>query len=265
MTATIADSPTTMSFRGGRIAVRDVGQGRPVGYLHGMVGNPGVHPFLEALAATGRHVSAPSLPGFTGSTPCEDLRSLHDWVVAASEVLDVSGIAGGPVVASSIGAMMALEVATIRPDAFSHLVLVAPFGLWDDDDPVADPFGTTLTSQREMLTADPEATAQFFDDPDGLPADLQVEVGIDRYHTRTSSAALIWPIPEHGITTRIHRVTCPVTLVWGGADRIIPVSYLDRWAAVLPNVAGAHVVEGAGHHAEWDEPATVAAIVDAAL
>ena len=28
------------------------------------------------------------------------------------------------------------------------MVLVAPFGLWDDSDPVADPFGTTLSVQR---------------------------------------------------------------------------------------------------------------------
>lgn len=263
MTATIADSPTTVSFRGGHIAVRSVGSGPPVGYLHGMVGNPGIHPFLDALAGTGHHVVAPSLPGFTGSSPCDDLRSLHDWVVATSEVLDVGGIAGGPVVASSVGAMMALEVACVRPEAFSHLVLVAPFGLWDDDEPIADPFGTTLTAQREMLTADPAVTAPFFEDPDDLPADLQVEVGVDRYHTRTSAASLIWPIPEHGLTTRIHRVTCPVTLVWGAADRIIPPSYLQRWVDLLPNVAGAHAIEGAGHHAEWDEPETVATICSA--
>jgi pimeloyl-ACP methyl ester carboxylesterase len=230
-----------------------------------MIGNPGVHPFLEALAGTGDRAVAPSLPGFTGSSPCEDLRSLHDWVVAASEVIDIAGLAGGPLVASSVGAMLALEVAAVRPEVASALVLVAPFGLWDDDDPVADPFGTTLSVQRQMLTADPAVTASFFDDDDTMPADVLVEVGIDRYHTRTAAAALIWPIPDHGIATRLHRVSCPVTLVWGSEDAIIPPTYLQRWEAALPNVAGTHLVEGAGHHAEWDRPAEVAEIARRAL
>jgi pimeloyl-ACP methyl ester carboxylesterase len=261
----LTDDAPTLPFRAGRVAIRSAGEGPPVGYLHGMIGNPGVHPFLEALAASGRRAVAPSLPGFTGSSPCEDLRSLHDWVVATSEVIDVTGLAGRPLVASSVGAMLALEVAAVRPEVASALVLVAPFGLWDDDDPVADPFGTTLSVQRQMLTADPAVTSSFFDDHETTPADVLVEVGVDRYHTRTAAAALIWPIPEHGISTRLHRVSCPVTLIWGAEDAIIPPSYLGRWAAALPNVAGTHVVEGAGHHAEWDRPAEVAEIALRAL
>ena len=256
----LADAPLTLPFRDGHVAVRSAGEGATVGYLHGMIGNPGVHPFLEALATTGHRAVAPSLPGFTGSSPSEDLRSLHDWVVATSEVIDLAGLAGAPLVASSVGAMLALEVAAVRPEVASALVLVAPFGLWDDDDPVADPFGTTLSVQRQMLTADPTVTASFFDDDDATPADVLVELGVERYHTRTAAAALIWPIPEHGISTRLHRVTCPVTLVWGSEDAIIPPTYLQRWAAALPNVAGTHVVDGAGHHAEWDRPTEVAEI-----
>ena len=99
----LADAPPTLAFRAGHVAVRSVGEGPAVGYLHGMIGNPGVHPFLEALAGTGHRAVAPSLPGFTGSSPCEDLRSLHDWVVATSEVIDLAGLAGRLLVASSVG------------------------------------------------------------------------------------------------------------------------------------------------------------------
>ena len=109
-------------------------------------------------------MTAPSLPGFTGSSEATELRNLHDWVVAASEMIDVAGVTGQPVVASSVGAMVALELAAIRPEAFGPMVLIAPFGLWDPEDPVADPFATTLTNQRQMLTVDPSASASFFDD-----------------------------------------------------------------------------------------------------
>ena len=126
--------------------------------------------------------------------------------------------------------MLALELAAVRPEAFSHLVLVSPLGLWVDDDPVADPFGTTLTRQRELLTADPARTAPFFDDVEGRDAAGLADDGVARYTTRTAAASLVWPIPEFGLASRLHLVRCPVTLVWGESDRLNPPSYLERYA-----------------------------------
>ena len=261
----VAAPGRTVPFRGQTLTIHEVGEGPTIGYLHGMVGNPGVHPFLEALAGTGHKVVAPNLPGFTGSPACEDTRTLFDWVVATSEALDLAGLAGGSMVAASTGAMLALEVAAVRPEAFSHLVLVAPFGLYDDADPVADPFATTLGQQRKLLTSDAEVTGPFFDDVADRSAAELIEDGVARYLTRTAAASLVWPIPEFGLDTRIHRVSCPVTLIWGAEDRLIPPSYAARFKALLANVAGVHMVDGAGHLAEWDKPAEVAALVAAAL
>lgn len=261
----VTERAENLTFRQRPLAVRRAGQGTAVGFLHGMLGTPPGHPLLSALAEASHEVTAPSLPGFTGSAPSEDLRTIYDWVAATSEVVDLAGIAGGPVVASSVGAMLALELAAIRPEAFSHLVLLAPFGLWADDDPVADPFATTLTVQRRLLTADPAATASFFDDPESMDGQELIEFGIDRYHTRTASASLVWPIPEHGLSSRIHRVSSPVTLVWGAEDKIIPISYLDYFSDALPNVVGRHVIEDAGHLMAWDQPAAVAALVADAI
>ncbi|WP_419840889.1 alpha/beta fold hydrolase [Candidatus Poriferisodalis sp.] len=258
-------APATLPFRHGHIGIVELGEGPKVGYLHGMLGNPGAHAVLQALAATGRRVVAPSLPGFTGSSEPDGLRTLHDWIVATSEVADVAGLAGAPLVASSVGAMLALELAAVRPAAFGDMVLVAPFGLWEDSDPVADPFGTTLSVQRAMLTEDPGATAAFFDDPADLPADMVVEHGVHRYLTRTAAAQLIWPLPEWGLADRLHRVANRVTLVHGAKDRIIPSSYLERWAEALPNVADTHVLDDAGHLADFDRPDAVAQIAAAAF
>ena len=89
-------------------------------------------------------------------------------------------------------------------------------------------------------------TGVFFDDPDGLEGDDLIEYGVARYQTRTSAASLVWPIPDHNLVDRIHRVETPTTLVWGEDDGIAPIGYLDRWAAALPNVVNTHTVADAG-------------------
>ena len=250
----------TVDFRGAKVVIDERGGGPIVGYLHGPICCPPQHPFLDLLAKRCR-VVAPSLPGCTGSDPCDDLRGIHDWIVATSELIDLVGVAGRPVVASSTGAMLALELAAVRPDAFAHLVLVSPLGLWVDDDPVADPFGTTLTGQRALLTADPGRTAPFFDDVQDRDAAGLADDAVARYSTRTAAASLVWPIPEFGLASRLHLVRCPVTLVWGGSDRLNPPSYLERYASHLANVVKTRVVPDAGHLVEWDAPGVVAELV----
>jgi pimeloyl-ACP methyl ester carboxylesterase len=238
--------------------------GVAVGYLHGLIGTPPEAPILAAAGSAGLSITAPCLPGFSGSPPSEETRTIHDWVFHLSAALDATGLVGRPMVAASVGAMIATELAAIRPEAFSHLILVGPLGLWDDGDPIADPFATTLSAQRRLLTADPTATSPFFDDPAGMEGDELIEYGVARYQTRTAGASLVWPLPDHGLSARIHRVTVPTTIIWGAEDAIAPVTYLDRWAAALPNVAGTHIVAGTGHLVDWDQPAAVADLVASA-
>ena len=251
------------TWKAGSLEIWREGEGRTVGYLHGMVCAPGRQPFVSELASRGFHVVAPSLPGYSRTAPSSDIRNIHDWVFALSEIIDVAGLAGAPMVASSTGAMLALELAAVRPEAFSSLVLVAPLGLWRDDHPVADPFSTTLSGQRALLTKDPTVTSLFFEDSEA--GDALVDATIQRYTARTATASLVWPLPEFGLAERIHRVSCPVTLVWGSDDQIVHPSYADAFASSLRNVRGSHVVSGAGHLAEWDDPRAVASIVTTAL
>ncbi len=267
MTATTASAgANTSTMEQVKIGIDDImiqraGSGSPVGYLHGMIGTPPGAPILGAASEADLAITAPCLPGFSGSSPSEATRNIHDWVFHLSAIIDATGLAGGPLVASSVGAMVALELAAIRPDAFSQLILLAPLGLWDDDEPVADAYATTLSAQRRLLTKDPTVTNVFFDDPEGMSGDDLIEYGVARYQTRTSAASLVWPIPDHNLTDRIHRISAPVTLVWGAEDAIAPIGYLDRWSAALPNVVGTHTVADAGHLVDWDQPAAVATIV----
>lgn len=242
-----------------KVAVHELGTGPVLGYVHGLTGNPVVHPFLADLAADHR-VVAPSLPGFD-SSDAPLARTLHERVFHASAALDAVGLTGSPVVASSVGAMLVLELAAVRPEAFSSLVLLAPLGLWDDTEPIHDVWSERSKAQPAYLFNHPDRFAELTADPDGLSTDELMERELGRYRTRRSAASLMWPIPDCGLRDRLHRVTCPVHVVWGGDDLLVPPTYADRFCPLLSACRGMTVVDGAGHALEWDAPAETAAAV----
>lgn len=255
---------THIDFRGITLPVLTVGEGPKIGYLHGPLGNPGVPQIVSDLGR-GHRVIAPTLPGFFGADACEGLRNLHDWVAALAEVLDGSGLRGCPLIASSVTAMLALELAAINPAQFEHLFLIAPLGLWDEALPVADLFACLMGEERKLLVASPTALSDIYEDEGVTDSESLVQRSVYRFVARTTGASLIWPIPEFGLADRVHRVTCPVTLFWGAEDRYVPPLYAERFRSVLPNLHGLHIVQGASHLADLDRPHEIAQLIAAAL
>jgi pimeloyl-ACP methyl ester carboxylesterase len=187
-----------IDFRGISLPVLTAGEGDKIGYLHGPLGNPGVPQIVSDLARTHR-VVAPTLPGFFGADACDGLRNLHDWVVALAEVLDTTGLAGCPLIASSVTAMLALELAAINPAQFKHLFLIAPLGLWDDTIPVADLFACLSGQERKLLVCDPKQLAHIYEDEGITDPELLVQRSVYRFVARTTGASITWPIPEFGL------------------------------------------------------------------
>lgn len=245
---------------GATVTVFELGSGPILGVLHGMAGLDSPTTAMLDLAADHR-VIAPCLPGF-GPTPDDpSLRSIHDWVVALSEISDAVGITGAAWLASSSSAMLALELAAIRPEAFASLVAVGPTGLWEADDPGVDLYSLPLGEQANLLAHDTEALGVLAGDPDGLDGDDLIEVGVSRYLRRRTAASLVWPLPDHGLAGRLHRVSAPVALAWGADDLLVPPSYGERFAGLLPAATLLSPITGAAHLAELDSPTEVATIV----
>jgi len=244
----------------GPVTTFELGEGPVVGFLHGPAGLDEPTACMRDLAVDHR-VVAPCLPGF-GPTPGDPtLRTVHDWVVFLSELTDRLGLVGSRWVASSVSAMLALELAAVRPEAFRSLVAVAPTGLWDPDDPGVDLYSLSLTDQEAHLVADEEVRTALATLPEGLDADGLVELGVSRYVRRRTAASLVWPLPDHGLADRLHRVVAKVVLVWGAEDRIVPPSYGERFADLLPTATVVPPIVGAAHLVALDAPAAVAAIV----
>jgi pimeloyl-ACP methyl ester carboxylesterase len=236
------------------------GDGPPVLYFHGPWGLAW-GPFLDALAQ-GFTVHAPEHPGTTPGEPdtIYQIDSLWDLVLCYDELLEQLGLGEVSLVGHSFGAMMASEVAAMRPSLVRRLALLDPIGLWRDDAPVTN----------WMLLESKDLPARVFRDPTGAAAQALFSVPDDLEQGALAKTRLawamgctgkfIWPIPDKGLKKRMHRISAPALLVWGDEDRLVPRAYADEFAKRLRR-ARVEVVKGAGHCPDLEQPQATARAV----
>lgn len=250
-----------VQVNGRRCRVWEQGEGEPLGFLGGLRGLPRWPALLERLAQ-GRRVIAPSLPGFPGATGLDELDDLADWVTATLDLLEASGLEAADLVGASVGATLAAEVAAFSRATVRRLVLIAPFGLFDEHEPTRDPWATRQGELPGLLSTRPERLAAFLAPPPDADAG---EWSILMARANEAAARLLWPIGDLGLRKRLHRIVAPTLVLWGGEDRILPPGYAKRFAAALGGWVEAREIAEAGHMAELDQPDAVAAAIEGFL
>ena len=244
-----------VSAAGREARVREAGEGAPVGVLSGLLGWPTWPPFLDALARA-RRVVAPAWPGTPGGGEFRDLDDLPDWVTATLDLLEAAGLDGADLVGLGPGGALAAEAAAFAPGRVRRLVLVAPFGLFDEAEPVADVWARRASELPSLYSARPEA---FADEVLACPPDQdEVEWQIAQVRAMEAVARLFWPTGDRGLRKRLHRIRCATLLVHGTEDRIVPASYAKRFADAIAGPTTIRSIEGAGHRVDFDAPVDLA-------
>ena len=235
----------------------------PAVFFAGIGGLPRPVPFLSTLAQN-RRVVAPSLPGFPGAEAFRHLDGLVDWIVHAVETVEALAETPVDLVGSSVGGALAAEVAAFAGERVRRLVLIAPFGCFDADDPAADIWAQPPgpDSIPNLVCEQPDNWKRAWEVPDGAaPIDWQV------MHTRAMEAAarLLFPFGDTGVLRRLHRVHHPALLLRGEQDKVLPASYNARFAAALAGPARTATIASAGHLPELDAPDALAREINAFL
>lgn len=244
----------TVVVNGYPARIWEKGSGPRLGYLAGLAGAPTWSPFLESLSQTHR-VVVPSLPGFPGAPDYEHLDTLTDWVAATLDLIEASDLSGADFAASSIGAMLALEMAALSPASVGRLALLAPLGLHDEHAPVPHIWARKSADMAAYLCEDTEALAQSQAAPEGVDV---VDWNLMIARASAAGARLLWPMCELGLVKRLHRVRQSVLFVWGERDRIMAPSYATKFKERLSGVVQITTVPDAGHLLDIDAPSAAA-------
>jgi pimeloyl-ACP methyl ester carboxylesterase len=262
--APVAEAGAVLNLDGGRLAYAATGpaDGTPVLLIHGFAADRSAWAALaSALSRDGRRVIAPDLPGH-GET------SIEATEVAAlgaplSALLDATAPERAvEVVAHSLGAAAAVDLATRHQGRLSGLTLIAPagLGLGIDGDFIRGMAGATGRGELLHLLRRMSETGAL---PSPEAAD-RIAAELARGRLIRLAADAVGPLGQRvdilGRLAELSR-TMPVRVIVGLADRIIP---WDQVTALPPLVA-LHLVAGAGHMPHWDRPREVLEIIARAL
>jgi len=244
----MAFSERLIEVDGCRLNLRRGGSGEPLLYLHGASGAPAVLPFMEKLAQR-FDMLVPEHPGFGASDEPGWLENMHDLAYFYLDVLESLGLRGLHLVGSSLGGWLALEMAVRDASRLKSLLLVGPAGI---SVPGVKPGDVFLWSPEELtrnLFFDPALAEKMLAQP--MTPEL-LDVSLKNRHT---VARLGWEPRMHDPFLRkwLHRVNVPVKIVWGEADKILPVAYAGEFKKLMP-AAEVEIIPRCGHLPQAERP-----------
>ena len=239
-----------VSVWGGEIdmQVKIAGNGPAVVYLH-PAGPLYWDQFLDNLAEN-HTVYAPLLPGTTPGDPyaIHKVDTYEELILIYEETIRKLKPDNPVIIGQSMGGMIAADLAAAYPSMFSRLVAFAPAGMWREDAPVAisDLYRASPEELPGYLFKDPsipaaQAMMALPEDPQHIPAAVA-------YFTWAlgCSGKFLWPIPEHGLKKRLHRITTPTLILWGQDDKVMPKTYSEDFAMGI-NDCKVVEIEDCGH------------------
>jgi pimeloyl-ACP methyl ester carboxylesterase len=215
------------------------GAGPELVWLHSLYGVEADGAVIDALARD-YSVYAPLMPGFADLGELDAIRDIHDLALHYDDLLEALGLDSPIVAGHSLGAMVAAELAAHVPHRVSRLVLGSPLGLWNDAYPVADLFSVPAAEMPTLLYADPSRV------PGNSPVAPDVEAIVALARGMATVARFLWPIPDRGLSRRLHRVIAPTLIIHGALDRFVPPAYASEFSDLLPN-GSVEIIPGAGH------------------
>jgi pimeloyl-ACP methyl ester carboxylesterase len=206
-----------------------------------------------------RDVLAVTLAGHAGGPALPGQITEHTLADAVERALDAAGFELAQIAGNSLGGFVALQLAA-RGRA-SSVVAFAPAGGWETQPDV-------FALQREMHDAfrrapyviDPRAATRYTTvNYEHIPSELLAHQALG---AAACDAPRMLDYAEHARwEIDAQRIACPVRIVWGTEDRLLPwPQAAARYQRTLPHAEWIEL-EGVGHCPQLDVPLETAQLI----
>jgi pimeloyl-ACP methyl ester carboxylesterase len=242
----------TLTINGIETVVQSAGEGEPLVYLHGagtVTGFDALLPLAERF-----RLIVPIHPGFGASADDPAIDDVHDYRRHYLDLFDALGLEQLSLIGHSMGGWIAANFAIDHGERVRRLVLVSPLGLKVDEHPTQDIFTIPGPEIGAWLASD----LSVFEGH--VPVPPTPEFLADGYREMTSAARVLWARPyDLKLARWLHRLSMPTLILWGEADRLIPVGQAPVWAE---QISGAEVrtLPGVGHLVFDESPEAAEAV-----
>ena len=249
------------------------GSGAPLVCLHGFTDTWRIWELVLPALERRHDVLAPTLAGHAGGPPIEGEVSDSVLADAVERAMDEAGFGTAHIAGNSLGGYVALQLAA-RGRA-KTVIALAPAGGWAPGD---ESYKDTLGLQSAMIAsakvAAPNAPALLATRAgrrrateysttnfEHIPVELLAhqQLGMARC---AGAPALIEHALREGWRIDAERITCPVRIVWGTADKLLPwpsaaARFRTEW---LPHADWVEL-EGVGHCPQLDVPVETSQLI----
>jgi pimeloyl-ACP methyl ester carboxylesterase len=248
------------------------GSGPPLVCLHGFTDTWRTWELALPMLERHHEVLAPTLLGHAGGPPLE--RAMSDTAIAEAveRAMDEAGLDSAHIAGNSLGAFVALQLAE-RGRARS-VVALAPAGGWAEGDDSYEQTLAYFASTQEALervaphadrvAATPQgrrqATQLITTNFEHIPQDLVAHL-IAGAANCSGVHAMIDHALQEGWPIDPAQITCPVRIVWGTDDKLLPWPWsAARYRTALPHADWVEL-EGVGHCPQLDVPLETAQLI----
>jgi pimeloyl-ACP methyl ester carboxylesterase len=243
-----------LDWLGARLRYAVGGDGPPLVLVHGLGGTIENWRAVAPPLAASHRVLVPDLPGHGHSATLPEARSIDALAESVLEMADAEGMQDAVWIGHSLGGVVGIRAAVLRPDAVRGLVLAGAAGIGSASRAaevtlavlaVTRPGRLIAPHRRAWARSSLGRRAAFgwwgVADTDALEAELAEAFLVGPAHhadTRQAARALLASDPR----TELDRVACPCLCLWGASDNWVKLEdgmeYARRLRAPLRTIAG---------------------------
>jgi pimeloyl-ACP methyl ester carboxylesterase len=249
------------------------GSGSPLVCVHGFTDTWRIWELVLPELERHHDVFAPTLPGHAGGPALE--REVTDDLIpdAIEQAMDDAGFDTAHIAGNSLGGYVSLQLAA-RGRADS-VVALAPAGGWaKGDESFRQMLVFQLRLQEQLKAAAPHvetivasaegrrrATGLLATNYEHIPSELIAHQTVGAASCKAAAPMIDFALRE-GYRLEAEKITCPVRVVWGTADKLLPwpsaaARFRNDW---LPHADWVEL-DGIGHCPQLDVPLETAQLI----